>query len=666
MLRLLGVFVAPPLLAVSLLAVPPEWLLNAAKLPVPALPAGTPAIVLLDETVQSVLPDGAETIVHRYAVRLLNGSGHEHASGGVTYTDKEDKVEVATAWLIRGGKEVRPPQRRDWVDVSTAGAGVVFSEARARVVSYADLALDGDVFGYETRTSGRLQFAEAMHEWSSVLPSLATRFTLRLPPDWRGEPSLSGPNEAAIICSGGAPRWTWELSSQPYRPQEPAAAGLARLDAWLYVRLTPPANVGTATRVSSWADLRDWSLRLQEGQCDTGPVLAAKVRELTAGCGDTLSKLRALSRHVQNLRYVAIDRDLAKGYGCRPRKATEVLARGWGDCKDKSNLLRAMLREAGIESFMTIARVSGGEAVNEAWPSAWQFNHAILAIRVGAGIDLPAVVDTSTWGRLLFFDATAPDVLLGDLPGSLQGSKVFLLAPESEALVTLPDLPVETCHLLTRKVTLELGPGGSIAGDCSYGGPGSAGAYYRYRVRTTTGKDLRTSVTERLGTTVRGALLREFSTSDDPVSGECRFQCQFAAAGYAQLMPGGLTVIRLDVLNRDAAPAFPAVERTLPVGLDPLLHRDEVTLRLPPGIVPEELPDRCSLSSPYGSYESTYEVVDGSIIARRTLRLPKKIVPVTEYAALRRFFQEVAKADHASVVLRRSEAPPAASAPAAP
>ncbi|HLP03053.1 MAG TPA: transglutaminase domain-containing protein, partial [Opitutaceae bacterium] len=404
LLRLVGTFVMPAFAAVSLLAAPPEWLLNAAKLPAPALPAGTPAIVLRDEMVETVQPDGAETIVHRYAVRILNRSGREHAVGRVAYTDKEDKVESAAAWLIRGGQEVRLPQRRDWVDVSAAGAGVVFTEARARVVSYSDLALDGDVFGYETRTSGRLQFAETLYEWSSVLPSLARRFTLQLPPDWRGEPSLSGPNVGAVVSSGGAPRWVWELPSQPYRPEEPETAELARVDARLYFRITPPASVGKTTRVSSWAELRDWALRLQEGQCDTDPALAAKARELTTGCADPLAKIRALSRYVQNLRYVAIDRDLAKGYGCRPRKATAVLARGWGDCKDKSNLLRAMLREVGVESFLTIAQTSGGEAVNEAWPSAAQFNHAILAIRVDAAIELPAIVETPRWGRLLFFD----------------------------------------------------------------------------------------------------------------------------------------------------------------------------------------------------------------------------------------------------------------------
>jgi hypothetical protein len=643
-------------LASSLVAAPPEWLLNAAKLPTPALPAGAPALILLDETVETVQPDGTETLTHRFAVRVLNRSGREHASGLVRYTDKEDKVESAEAWLVRAGKEIRPPERRAWTDVSMAGGGAVFSENRARVLSYSDLALDGDVFGFETRVAGRLQFAESFYEWGSLLPVLTERFTLQVPPGWATEPSAVGPRADSLAQSGMAPRTSWTLTDLAYRPDEPSMAEQARMDARLYVRVIPPAGKnGTILQLGSWSDLRDWALRLQEGQCDTGPALVATVRELTAGCGDTLAKMRALSRYVQGLRYVAIDKDLGKGYGCRPRKATEVHARGWGDCKDKANLLRAMLREIGIESFMVIARIDGGHLVNEAWPSAAQFNHAIVAIRTDSAVTLPAVMETPRLGRLLFFDATNNDVLLGDLPSQLQGTKVFLLAPGSDALAVLPTLPLETCHVLDRQVQLVLDPSGAIGGDCTYGGPGAAGAYYRYRVRTTSAKDLRTSVTERLNATVRGALLADFRTSDDPLTGECRFHCRFAAARFAQLMPGGLMVVRLDVLSRDAAPAFPALERTAPVGLSPLLQRDEVTLTLPLGIVPEELPDKCVLSSPYGSYESTYVAGEGTIIAKRMLRIEDRTVPVAEYGALRKFLQDVAKADHASIILRRAE-----------
>lgn len=654
--NLCGAF-APVFVCATAFAAPlPSWLLAAAKTAAPSLPAEVPAVVLLDETYREIQPDGRQVDVHRYAVRILNRAGRDEADGGVGYTEKHEKVESASAWLLRGGKEVRPPEKRDWTDVSMKGGGTVSTELRAKGISYSDLALDGDVFGYEARVSGRVEFADALRLWESRLPVLLSRFSLKLPPGWRLESKLDGPRAGVIDCREANGLWSWTLVDQAYRPDEPSMADQGRLDARLYLQLRPPAGAAPwLAKFDSWTALRDWAEQLQVGQCDSGPALAATARELTAGCTDPLDKMRALSRYVQGLRYVAIDRDLSTGGGCRPRKASEVHSRGWGDCKDKANLLRALLREAGIESFMTIARTGGGRELNEAWPSAAQFNHAILAIRVDAGVQLPAVVESTPFGRVLFFDATNNDVLLGDLPTPLQGSKVFVLAPGSVGLLTLPNLPLESCHVLDRRVKLTLEPSGAISGECDYGGPAAAGAYYRYRVRTTAAKDLLKQVSSRIGETVRGAVVSDFAPHDDPETGDCRFSYRFAAPRFAQLMPGGLMVVKLDVLSRDGAPAFPALERRLPVELMPRLHRDEVTLALPSGVVPEELPDNCSLNSDYGSYESRYEAKSGMIVVHRTLRIEERTVPVAEYAALRKFFQDVAKADHASVVLAQGE-----------
>lgn len=220
-------------------------------------------------------------------------------------------------------------------------------------------------------------------------------------------------------------------------------------------------------------------------------------------------------------------------------------------------------------------------------------------------------------------------------------------------------LPTETHHLIERRVSLRLDGAGTVVGDCSYGGPGRVGSIYRARIRAFTAKDLRTMVTERINSTVRGAILDTVTTDDDPLTGECRIGCRFAAARFAQMMPGGLAVVRLDVLSRDALPTFPTAERKLPVELQPLLQRDEVVLALPERCAVEELPARVELQSTYGRYESSYEAKDATVVAHRVLRLEERIVPVGEYAALRKFLQEVAKADRSAVVLRLGVQPAA-------
>ena len=627
----------------------PAWLLEASRRPVAPQPAGAAVVVLLDELAYTVHPDARCTVRHRYAVRVLNVGGHGFATGAVDYLQKGESVRGAEAWLLRAGKEVRPPKRRDWTDVSDAASGAVFDERRSRTISYSDLVTDGDVFGYETTVDRRLLFAQIGYAWEGRQPALTERFTLDLPAGWTCDALLDGPQAGRVVADRGA--LTWTMLDRAYRAEEPALAPRPWLDARLMLTLHPPAGLERPIVLRSWAEVADWDQRNSAGQCDSDPALVATVRELTAGCPDTLSRIRALGRHVQQLRYVAVNKGIADGMGVRPRKATEVHAKGWGDCKDKANLLAAMLREAGITAHNVSAMVGGGRMVHAGWPTLGQFNHAILAICVDASVTLPPVVEVPGAGRLLFFDPTDPDVLVGDLPLALQGTKVHVLFPGSAELTALPMLPVDTCHRFETRAELMLA-GSGVVGECTVGGPARAGAVLRTMARLKSEKEQRDLMVELLNSGVRGAQIRELAATDDLVSGDRRLKFSFAAPRFGQQMPGGLLLLRLDVLSRNSVPVLPAKERAMPVRLDPVMQRDEVVLALPAGSAVEEMPVGTELSSPYGRYASSYERVGETVVGRRTLQLADLEVPVPEYAALRKFLGDVAKADRASLVLR--------------
>ncbi len=47
---------------------------------------------------------------------------------------------------------------------------------------------------------------------------------------------------------------------------------------------------------------------------------------------------------MQNIQYISIQTGLGRGGGYRPHASNEVFAKSYGDCKDKANLMRAMLK----------------------------------------------------------------------------------------------------------------------------------------------------------------------------------------------------------------------------------------------------------------------------------------------------------------------------------
>src|SRR5262249_5714065 len=102
-----------------------------------------------------------------------------------------------------------------------------------------------------------------------------------------------------------------------------------------------------------------------------------------------------------------------------------------------ANLMRALLKAVGIESFLMAAFAGDSNFVREEWPSPEQFNHCILAIRL-ADSSGPARIDHPRLGALLVFDATDPYTPLGSLPATLHASGGLLVADDAAPLVTLP------------------------------------------------------------------------------------------------------------------------------------------------------------------------------------------------------------------------------------
>jgi hypothetical protein len=650
--------IAPALLLVAaarLQAGPPEWLLNAAAAPVPELAGDVPAVVLLNEVAMTVDASGRASTVQRRAVKILTRAGDSEAFARVSYIDKTESVRGCDAWLVRGGKMVKPAFKREWIDTVESGNEAIYSEYRKRELDYRDDAMPGDIFGYETRCDGRLLFLQISDFWSEELPAVRDRFQLKIPSGWRAEAVLKGPLTPVCSVSADGRTTLWTVENSAYQPAEPWAPTRAVAQTHLMITLRPPdaGNDGRLRGFSNWADVVDWTERLNAPQCDTDLALTATARKLVADCPNYLAKIRAIGRYVQELRYVEVAKDLGIGFGYRARKATEVHAKGWGDCKDKANLLRAMLREVGIGSSLVVAHASEALEVLPGWPSPAQFDHMITAIEVDNTVFLPAVLPIPGGGRRLFFDPTSGDTVLGDLPAALQDSMVLLCAPGNEQLVRLPSTPFELGRRLERRVELLLCPDGSITGQCTIGGVGQTGAKVRSWLGTTAISDRPKGAGQRLNEALRGVSVSGVTSQDDRDSGTCFVSFSFSASSFVQFMPGGLALVRLDVLSRDSLPNFVERERRTPIQIPPLIQQDEVGLTLPPGFTVDELPPKTALAGPYGSYENSFVVAGPLLTRHRTLRFASEIVPASAYAGLQKFLADVAKIDRTAVILKR-------------
>ena len=150
--------------------------------------------------------------------------------------------------------------------------------------------------------------------------------------------------------------------------------------------------------------------------------MAEKTRQLTANARTEFDKIRAIASYVQSIRYIAIAIGVNRGGGMSPRTAAEVFAKGYGDCKDKANLMRAMLKVLNITSYPVGIYSGDPDYVRDEWASPNQFNHCIIAIKVSDETQAATVVTHPTLGRLLDFRCDRRRHAVGDLPDHEQGS----------------------------------------------------------------------------------------------------------------------------------------------------------------------------------------------------------------------------------------------------
>lgn len=633
----------------------PDWLTAAAALPTPAMAAKAPALVLLDESSVDVDAKGMSVEVHRVAIRILHNSGGSRATGRAAYIGGTDKIQSVGAWLIRNKQTIETKKKSDWVDLATGSSGAAIDEQRTMLVSLSDKAITDDVFGYETRVQSPMLVAQVSHQFGSDLPILTERVRVTLPPGFSLDPKIYGPVTLLESSSPDRRTLSWTVTDRPYRPEEPYETPSARVDAEIFLRIiAPPGTAGFAPHAfSNWAEVVALYQSLNTGQCDSSPGLEAKVRELIASDADDLAKIRALGGHVQKLRYIAINTGLSRGFGWKSRKASVVFSTGYGDCKDKANLMVAMLRQAGLRAYLVSAFLGKERMVKPDCPTPIQFNHAIVAIEVDDRIQLPAVVTAGSLGRLLIFDPTNPYTQVGDLPDALQGGLVHVEVPGNNTLTEVPVLSPRADFKIDRQMEMKLTPQGAVTVTGRISGTGQTGASLRALFEEANlPKDLEKLVTKQLNDKFRGAAVLEKKTNDDRLSGQCTLSFTCAQPKYLQWLQGQTAVVKLDILSRHYLPNFSEKERLLPIQLPPLAINDTIALAIPEGFKIDEVPAQTSLESAYGSCHMTYEIVGETMRLNREVVLNSATIPTAEYAKLRQFLSDIAKADRTSLLLK--------------
>ena len=201
-------------------------------------------------------------------------------------------------------------------------------------------------------------------------------------------------------------------------------------------RLAEPEVMFTSFR--SWNEVASWWWNLSKDRFAAEGDVAKEAARLSAGAATPAEKLAALWRFTSNIRYLNVSFGLGR---MQPRKASEVLANRYGDCKDKHALLAALASSLNIDVRPVLIN-SERPNLREDAPSPGQFDHVVSVVRLGKSPE--------EW---LWFDGTNPFGGPGYLMPQLRDKRAMLV--ESDGTASIVHTPKDPPLVARQEVTLK-------------------------------------------------------------------------------------------------------------------------------------------------------------------------------------------------------------------
>ncbi len=629
----------------------PAWAVAAAKVPTPASAENARAVLLSDEYVITVDAQDHAVERERWATRILEPEGRDDADCMVEY-DSGDRLRYFRAWTITATGRQFLAMPSDFKDVGDYGDVDMQSTDRFRILN-PPAADPGSVVACETEKQLPPYFSSKDWQIQQSFPVVFESLELALPPGGRYAVSWSryAPVQPSKMPSGAL---RWEIKNMPalnldnHHATPPWEALAARMS----VKWGPSAVNGVANQ---WRQIGEWIDQLEAGRDDPTPQIAAKAQALIAGAPDFYAKLSRITSYIQNnIRYFIVMRGIG---GFQAHYAADIYRNGYGDCKDKTTLLIAMLKAIGIRAYYLHVDSERG-VINPKAPSLVG-DHMVTAIELPPGENDPrliARVKTSDGKDLLIFDPTDTATPVGLIRGQLQGAYGNLADGADSQLIRMPVLPPSSA-VLAREGSFVLDADGTLTGSLTYTFTGGEAASERLDLKDLGAHDVRRDWEESLGSALPGLSLDHFqfqepSNSSKPISLDLRLR----VAGYAH-DAGPLLLIRPRVLGsdlRDVPGVMAGKPRVYPIEMGhPGRWTDSFDIKLPAGYALDGTPGPVSVQEPFASYTSSVAVKGGVLHYQRDYVLRQPVIPATDAPAFRKLESAILSDERGMVVLKK-------------
>ncbi|HYK01883.1 MAG TPA: DUF3857 domain-containing protein [Thermoanaerobaculia bacterium] len=349
---------------------------------------------------------------YRRTVRkVLSSSGVQNASElELDFDPSFERLVLHEITLIRDGVAYDALERDTIrvIDKEDDAANRIYDGQRTALIFLRDIR-PGDVLDYSWSVNGANPILGGRYtdeyDLSSGVPSRHIRHRLLWPKNrdvkWRGAQPVSTANGDELTL-------VWEAKDVPALDVEDS------IPSWY-----EPWQSVQVSEFASWHDVALWANAMF--QLDERSLLEVRelANELRAAHRTRDAQITAAIRFVQDdIRYLGLEMGRNSH---QPHQPWETLDARWGDCKDKSLLLVALLRELGLEAYPALVNTRLQHRLEQRLPSPFLFDHVIAQVIDG--------------GRTYWVDGTISDqggtLAAIDTPSD---GRALIVRPETTAL----------------------------------------------------------------------------------------------------------------------------------------------------------------------------------------------------------------------------------------
>jgi hypothetical protein len=578
-------------------------------------------------------------IKHKYAITVLNTEGDKYAEYSNFYDKLIDLSDISGSLFDAFGKKIKNVKRKDIADVIYEDGFSLVRDDRIKkhnfycrqypyTVEYEDEQEFNGIF-FLPRWQPVEDEKYSVQESRFIVETPAS-YDLRYKQfNYSAEPSISTTSNGNI--------YTWEIKNTQPISREIFSPPFSEMSFTVFIAPTEFSIAKYNGNMSSWANLGQFILTLNNGRDQLPEKVKQDIHKLTDGITDTKQKINLLYHYLQNnTRYVNISLGIG---GWQPFDANYVASNRYGDCKALSNYMVSLLKEVGIKAnYVLVEAGNVSKGLWEDFPSPY-FNHAIVCVPNGKdSIWLECTSQTEATGFMGSFTGNRKALLIADDGGHIVNTPVYT-SKDNVQLRKINSIIDETGNLTAEVNTYLSG----IKQELQHALIHEANKEQRDKYLNNT-LNLPTYTVDKY----------DYKEKENLIPSVDEY-LHITSTGYASVT-GKRLFVQPNLFNKSTIKLPKDEVRKFDIEY-PYAFKDVDTINItvPAGYIPESVPTNVSVNNKFGNYSISFKVADNKIEVVRVHITDKAIFPPSDYAELVKFYDDMYKADRSRIVFIKKE-----------